>query len=102
MPRMNKVDAAEKFELEGAVEIFPQEGGWVYIRVPERYTEITEELADRGLVAITASVGRTSWDTSLLPTGDGTHFIALFKKVRNAENIHVGDRINASFQLRER
>jgi len=88
--------------LEAEVEVFPQEGGWAFIRVPKSYSDVTKELADRGLVAITAAVGRTSWDTSLLPMGDGTHFIALNKRVRQAENIRIGDRIQASFRLRER
>ena len=90
------------FELEAEVEVFPQKGGWVFIRVPKSYSEVTKQLADRGLVAITATVGRTSWDTSLLPMGDGTHFIALNKKVREAENIRIDDRIQASFRLRDR
>ena len=92
----------EKFSLSGNVEIFPGKGGWVYVRVPKRYTRMTRGLADRGLVAITATVGKTSWKTSLLPMGDGTHFIALSKKVRDSENISVGDKIKAHFVLRER
>lgn len=90
------------FGVTGRVEIFPQQGGWVYVRVPKEYTEITKGLADRGLVAITATLGKTTWNTSLLPMGDGTHFIALNARVRKAENIQVGDTINLSFRLRTR
>ncbi len=92
----------EIFKIGGVVELFPQQGGWFYLRIPKKYTEMTKDLADRGLVAITATVGKTSWKTSLLPYGDGTQFIALSAKVRKAENIHLGDRITILFQLRER
>jgi hypothetical protein len=90
------------FPLKGKVEVFPQEGGWVYVRVPDQYTEMTRGYADRGLVAITAKTGTTTWNTSLMPMGDGTHFIALSAKVRRAENIRVGDTISLSFRLRAR
>lgn len=60
------------FTVTGEVEIFPQEGGWMFVRVPKGYTEETRHMAERGLVAITAAAGDTSWDTSLLPMGDGT------------------------------
>jgi hypothetical protein len=88
------------FSVRGKVEVFPQEGGWVYVRVPEQYTEMTRGHSVRGLVAITATTGNTSWKTSLMPMGDGTHFIALNAKVREAENIRVGDTISLSFRLR--
>ena len=92
----------ETFTVTGEVELFPQKGGWHYIRVPEDYTDLTKDYADRGLVAITATVGETSWDTSLLPMGDGTLFIALNAKVRKSEKIDLGDTIDISFKLRQR
>jgi hypothetical protein len=90
------------FKIEGEVEIFPQEGGWIYVRVPEEVTDMTRGHADRGLVPVTAQVGTTTWETSLMPMGDGTHFIALNAKVRRAENIDLGDRISISVRLRRR
>jgi len=92
----------ETFTVTAEVERFPQKGGWYYVPVPEEYTEITKNFADRGLVAITATVGDTNWDTSLLPKGDGTLFIALNAKVRKRETIDIGDTIDIAFKLRER
>lgn len=89
------------FEIEGKVELFPQKGGWVYVRVPIGITEKLLHRAQRGLIPIRASVGSSSWDTSLLPMGDGTHFIALNAKVRKKEDIEVGNNVSVSFQLRE-
>ncbi|MDP2216164.1 MAG: DUF1905 domain-containing protein [Methanolobus sp.] len=89
------------YQTRGEAEIFPQKGGWVYVRVPIGITEQLLHMAQRGLIPIRASVGSTSWDTSLLPMGDGTHFIALNAKVRKKEDIEVGNDITVSFQLRE-
>lgn len=89
-----------RFSVRGKVKVFPQEGSWVYVHVPERHTEMTRGHSIRGLVAIIATIGKASWKTSLMPMGDGTHFIALNAKVREAENIHVGDTISLSFRLR--
>jgi hypothetical protein len=90
----------EEFTEKAIVELFPQKGGWHYVRVPEQYTRMSKEMAERGLVPITARVGNTEWETSLLPMGDGTHFIALNAKVRKAEKIVKGDEITFHFMFR--
>ena len=90
----------EIFKVNNKVEIFPQKYGWHFIRIPKSITTKLVHKADRGLIAINATVGMTSWDTSLLPMGDGTHFIALNAKVRKKEKIYLGDTIEIIFQLR--
>ncbi|HYD34749.1 MAG TPA: DUF1905 domain-containing protein [Vitreimonas sp.] len=96
------VDKEEVFTVKGEIELFPQKGGWFFVRVPKKYTELTKDVADRGLVAITATAGGSSWNTSLLPMGDGTHFIALPAKVRKKENLNLGDSLSMTFVLRDR
>ncbi len=90
------------FLVSGKVKIFPLENPWIYVEVPKKYTAMTAHLADRGLVAITVTLGSSKWDTSLMPMGDGSHFIALNAKVRKKENISVADSIKLSFTLRTR
>jgi hypothetical protein len=91
----------EKFS--GIVEIFDKANmPWVYVRVPKKISRPYEILSERGLIAVTATVGKNSWATSLLPYGDKTHFIALPAKVRKANNIKVGDKISVEFEIRER
>lgn len=92
----------KRFNLSGRVEIFPYDNPWVYVRVSQRYTEATKHLADRGLVPITVTLGNSTWNTSLMPMGDGTQFIPLSAKVRKTEGIKVGDTIKLSFILRKR
>ncbi|MDA0208469.1 MAG: DUF1905 domain-containing protein [bacterium] len=81
------------------VERFPQKGGWYYVSVPKKYTEMTRKIARRGLVPITVTLGNSSWRTSLLPMGNGTHFIALKAKIRKLESINLGDTISLTFTI---
>jgi hypothetical protein len=84
------------------VELFEREKGWYYVSVPIELSKPLDYLADRGLIAVVAKVGNSSWPTSLLPMGDGTHFIALPAKVRSKEKLLRGSEIEISFETRTR
>lgn len=92
----------DQFEVTGLVERFPQVGGWYYVLIPARITDELSEFADRGLIPVRAEVGSTGWNTSLLPKGDGQHFLALNAKVRNVNDIEIEDRVTIRFQVRQR
>jgi len=85
------------------IECFEMPGGWHYVPVPTELSAPLEFLAiNFGFIAITAKVGNSSWQTSLLPKGDGTHFIALPAKVRSKEKLSYGAEIEISFEPRVR
>ena len=85
------------------IERYDMPGGWHFVPVPEKLSMPLEYLAiNFGFIAITAKVGNTSWQTSLLPKGDGTHFIALPAKVRSKEKLSFGDEIEISFEPRKK
>ncbi|GHU99841.1 hypothetical protein FACS1894211_05960 [Clostridia bacterium] len=92
----------ESYEFQGIVELFPQDKGWHFVRVPDALSEPFKRLEDRGLIAVTAFVGSSAWNTSQLPMGDGSHFIALPATVRSKEKIHLGDTVKVMFRIRER
>ncbi len=92
----------QHFLVTGKVKIFPVQNPWVYVSVPKKYTEMFKHMADRGLVAITATLGKKTWNTSLMPMGDKTQFIPLSANIRKAENIKIGDQVKFSFVLRKR
>jgi hypothetical protein len=93
---------AQEFSFTANVEFFDRPGGWFYVAVPIELSAPLIPLADRGLIAITARVGNTQWHTSLLPMGDGTHFIALPAKVRKQNGLSLCDEVSVSFTIRER
>ena len=102
MTTISIIPTDKTFIINGKIELFPQQGGWHYVKAPEDITNQLNQFADRGLIAITATLGKTQWQTSLLPFGDDTHFIALSKKVRQSERVSLGDKIKITFSLRER
>ena len=88
------------YTFTAEVCLFPQAGGRNYVAAPQEYTDELKPLAERGLVAVEATVGSSSWQTSLLPMGDGSQFLALPAKVRQIEQITIGDVIEVSFVVR--
>jgi len=79
------------YSSTNVVRRFPQPGGWVYVPIDQTYTELSIKKPKWGLVPATITIGNTTWEKSLLPLGDGTLFVALSEKIRNAEEIAVGD-----------
>ena len=85
------------------IERFEMQGGWHYVPVPLKLSKPLELYAIHfGFIAILAKVGRSTWPTSLLPKGDGTHIIALPAKVRAREKLSLGAEIEISFEIRRR
>lgn len=93
---------AEKFS--GIVEVCGDEAGhWHIVHVPEKVGEAYKSLAiNFGFIPVTLRVGKSSWPSSFMPAGDGTHIIAVPAKVRKANNIKLGDEITIEFEIRER
>ena len=91
---------AKPYTFTAEVRLFPQTGGWYYVAAPQEFTDELKPLTERGLVAVEATVGGSSWQTSLLPMGDGSQFLALPAKVRQKEHIAIGDMIEVSFVVR--
>jgi hypothetical protein len=93
----------ESGSFTGIAEIFDKPNmPWWFVRVPTELSKPLEIFAERGLIAVTATVGKASWQTSLMPYGDGTHFIALPAKVRKPNSIRLGDSVTVAFVPRDR
>lgn len=88
------------FSFKGVVDKFPSPGGWMYVAVPQKHTrELKSRRKAWGMYPITASVGKTSWETKLMTKKGGDFFVALKAAVRNKEKIAVGDKVTISFKL---
>lgn len=84
-------------KVKEKVELFPQEGGWHYIKIPKTITKKYSEKSIRCLVPVIAQVNESKWKT--LPRRDGTHFIALKAKIRKKEHINLSDKIKIKFEI---
>ena len=90
------------YSFQALVELFPTDKGWYYAAVPTQITADLGHLSDHGLIAVTISLGSSSWPTSLIPKGDGTYFIPLPAKIRKKEKLELASLVGISFGVRER
>lgn len=86
--------------INGKLERFNRSNGWYYVAVPQEFSLKYQNRADRGLIAITARVMEAQWETSLLPMGDGSHFIPITQKIRSKYGYNTGDTVEVFFELR--
>lgn len=82
-----------------------QDGGWYFVYVPEalsrKIKDTTRNKKKVGFqfVRVKATIGKTSWNTTLFPTKDGPYLLAIKADVRHKEGIEEGDAINVRCQL---
>lgn len=86
--------------LKAKMKKYDRSNGWYFVAVPKDKSNIHIHLENRGLIAITATVGTNTWRTSMLPYGDGTHIIPIPQKVRLKNNYKLGDVIKVEYEPR--
>lgn len=95
---MEKV--SKQLSISSVVNQFPEKGGWHFVRVPRNQTDKLRKGKSWGFIPIKAQIGDCSWDTSLLPMGDGSYFIALNAKMRKQTGILLGDKVCITYTLK--
>ena len=91
------------FTFDAELWLSSVEGSWVFLTVPEDISdEIDDAVATKGgfgSVKVDATIGGTSWSTSLFPdTKAGAYILPVKKAVRTAESVDIGDGVTV--QLR--
>lgn len=81
------------------------EGGWHFLSVPP---DVGADIADRtagsrrgfGSVRVAATVGATSWRTSIFPDAPSGSFLLPVKRtVRKAEGLETGDVVRVELEV---
>lgn len=78
---------------------------WVFVSLPAEASAEIREVAGAlprgfGSVRVTATIGATTWTTSIFPdTKAGTYVLPLKKAVRTAEKIEAGDIATVKVEL---
>jgi hypothetical protein len=81
------------------------EGGWYFVYVPKKLSQQIKDSARNKkkvgfqFIRVKATIGKTSWNTSLFPTKDGPYLIAIKADVRKKESIGEGDSIKVECTL---
>jgi Domain of unknown function (DUF1905) len=88
-----------KFEAELWLWDARQDSSWTFVSLPEpESADIRETFADAapragfGSIRVRASIGGSTWDTSIFPdAARGGYVLPVKKAVRKAERIEAGD-----------
>jgi len=83
---------------------YPGKGSWYFVTVPE---EISDDIAELtagarkgfGSVRVTATVGSTTWQTSVFPSRSGGYLLPVKKPVRMAEQLVEGSPVDTRLEL---
>jgi len=70
-------------------------GTWMYVKVPF----VAEKAFGRGgQIKVKGAINGISFRSSLMPDGDGSHFLVVSKFVRDKAKIKVGERVQVSVE----
>jgi len=84
--------------------LYPGPGGWHFVTLPRDVAErVKAEAGPRhgfGSVRIAATIGETTWNTSIFPDRESQSFLLPVKRqVRVAEGVADGDSVEVALDL---
>jgi hypothetical protein len=77
-------------KIQFKVKLEAVEQGGVFFTLPRRESE---KFGVRGRVPVTGTINGAPFRSSIFPTGDGTHYMAVNREVREHAGIAAGDRV---------
>jgi hypothetical protein len=77
-------------EFRGKLDRFEGVGTWIYVDVP---FDVEKAFGKGGQVKVKGKVNNAAFRSSLMPNGDGTHFLVVAKSVREKAKAEIGDRV---------
>lgn len=95
-----------RYSFEASVWLYPGETPWHFVSVPKKEAEAIAKIhagkprRGFGAVRVKATVGKTTWETSMFPDKrSGTYIFPLKAQVRKKEGIGAGDTISVRIEL---
>jgi hypothetical protein len=71
-------------------------GNWTYVTVP---FSVEEVFGSRGQVKVKGAVNDIPYRGSLMPLGEGAHYLVVNKAIRDAAKVVVGNLVKVSMEL---
>lgn len=73
---------------------------WAYIPIPQDKIP-NVRTGGWGSIPVIATIGKTSWRTSLFPLKKDSYFLPVKKDVRKKESLSIGDNIKVKYRIVE-
>lgn len=90
------------FLVRGTVERFPGKNGWVHLKFSQRVSNAVKPQVQAvwpALLKARCRVRSTEWLGTIMPIHDGPLFVTFPAKVRKAEKIEPGQRVEVSIKI---
>lgn len=97
---------AVEFTFKAKVWVYPGQAGWHFISVPKKESTRIKALfggLQRGFGSfpVTATIGKTSWHTSIFPDSKtGMYLLPVKALVRTAEKVTNGSLVTCTIHMR--
>lgn len=95
-----------EFTFDGEVYRSQGDGGWHFIQLPhdlgEELTRISSGSRMRGRwgsLKVEATVGHTTWHTSIFPDDEGSYVLPVKAEIRKVEDVGEGDLVEVILEL---
>ncbi len=83
-------------DFTAALERFEGVGTWTFLTVPFDAETI---FGKKGQVKVTGTINGVAYRNSLMPHGNGHHFLVVNKSIRDKANVQVGDTVAVTMSL---
>lgn len=96
----------KKYKMKAKVWLYPGMAGWHFVYIDKKIsTEIRAAQAEKphrgwGSVRVRATIGKTSWETSIFPDQEGPYLLPVKAPVRKKEGIGDGDTVTLTIQIK--
>lgn len=96
-----------KFSFRSKLWVYPGPAAWYFLTLPKALSATIKKLfgANRpgfGSIAVTASIGSTTWKTSIFPsTKERAYLLPVKASVRTGESLKTGSMINVHLAIRD-
>ncbi len=88
------------FTFTATIWKWPGDMSWYFVHLPREYFEPIRTKYGKGMIKVSATLGKTTWDTSLFPhTKDRSFMISIKAKVRKAEDLMAGDEVRIQVKI---
>lgn len=85
-----------KKEFTAKLERFEGVGTWIYVDVP---FDVEKTYGKSGQVKVKGTVNGKAFRSSLMPHGDGTHFLVVNKKTRDTAQADIGHKVRVVLDI---
>lgn len=90
----------QTFSQKAKVWVYPGPGGWHFITLDKKLSSQIRKKYKKGFVKIEATIGQSTWSTSLFPHKQSSSYLLCIKaSIRKKEEILPDDEVKVQIKL---